>query len=291
MVIAELRETPLLAVCNCSDRGTCGRRLDVGKIEYVSLSETHAPAAANAGFTLIELLVVIAIIAVLVSLLLPAVQAAREAARRSQCRNNLKTDRAGGPELLTTSTSSFRRRQRCCQHLPILRFTPLRVLLRRGDRFLADLHLRYVFFSWDARVRRPQRLQLAHLAGTAVAVRGSQHGLRPNLHERADLLPRSASRACPCPPSTPLRIRLSCLDACAPTRPAAAAIPTYVCPSVPANAESICRGDAIYQACLPCFGSNALMVRWITKACAKSMQCQRVLHAHTRPSCGGGMIG
>ncbi|HEV8002600.1 MAG TPA: DUF1559 domain-containing protein [Planctomycetaceae bacterium] len=42
------------------------------------------------GFTLIELLVVIAIIAVLIALLLPAVQAAREAARRSQCRNNLK---------------------------------------------------------------------------------------------------------------------------------------------------------------------------------------------------------
>jgi hypothetical protein len=39
---------------------------------------------------LIELLVVIAIIAVLISLLLPAVQAAREAARRTQCRNNLK---------------------------------------------------------------------------------------------------------------------------------------------------------------------------------------------------------
>jgi len=42
------------------------------------------------GFTLIELLVVIAIIAVLIALLLPAVQAAREAARRTQCRNNLR---------------------------------------------------------------------------------------------------------------------------------------------------------------------------------------------------------
>jgi prepilin-type N-terminal cleavage/methylation domain-containing protein/prepilin-type processing-associated H-X9-DG protein len=42
------------------------------------------------GFTLIELLVVIAVIAVLIALLLPAVQAAREAARRTQCRSNLK---------------------------------------------------------------------------------------------------------------------------------------------------------------------------------------------------------
>jgi prepilin-type N-terminal cleavage/methylation domain-containing protein len=42
------------------------------------------------GFTLIELLVVIAIISMLIALLLPAVQAAREAARRTQCRNNMK---------------------------------------------------------------------------------------------------------------------------------------------------------------------------------------------------------
>jgi prepilin-type N-terminal cleavage/methylation domain-containing protein len=46
--------------------------------------------ARRVGFTLIELLVVIAVIAVLIALLLPAVQAAREAARRTQCRNNLK---------------------------------------------------------------------------------------------------------------------------------------------------------------------------------------------------------
>jgi prepilin-type N-terminal cleavage/methylation domain-containing protein/prepilin-type processing-associated H-X9-DG protein len=48
------------------------------------------PRKRKSGFTLIELLVVIAIIAVLIALLLPAVQAAREAARRTQCRNNLR---------------------------------------------------------------------------------------------------------------------------------------------------------------------------------------------------------
>jgi prepilin-type N-terminal cleavage/methylation domain-containing protein/prepilin-type processing-associated H-X9-DG protein len=48
------------------------------------------PRARRTGFTLIELLVVIAIISVLIALLLPAVQAAREAARRTQCRNNLR---------------------------------------------------------------------------------------------------------------------------------------------------------------------------------------------------------
>ena len=51
---------------------------------------SRAARRRSRGFTLIELLVVIAIIAVLIALLLPAVQAAREAARRSQCRNNLK---------------------------------------------------------------------------------------------------------------------------------------------------------------------------------------------------------
>jgi prepilin-type N-terminal cleavage/methylation domain-containing protein len=53
-------------------------------------SQSSRAHRRSRGFTLIELLVVIAIIAVLIALLLPAVQAAREAARRSQCRNNLK---------------------------------------------------------------------------------------------------------------------------------------------------------------------------------------------------------
>jgi prepilin-type N-terminal cleavage/methylation domain-containing protein len=62
----------------------------VEELVFSMLPKGRHMTRARSGFTLIELLVVIAIIAVLIALLLPAVQAAREAARRTQCRNNLK---------------------------------------------------------------------------------------------------------------------------------------------------------------------------------------------------------
>ena len=44
-----------------------------------------------------------------------------------------------------------------------------------------------------------------------------------------------------------------CLDPCAYNRPAAAVIPTYVCPSSPRTQNPFVEVNAIYQPCFPCF--------------------------------------
>ena len=51
------------------------------------------------GLTWVEILVVLGIVVVLIALLLPNVRSAREPARRSQCKNNLETNRSGTPRL------------------------------------------------------------------------------------------------------------------------------------------------------------------------------------------------
>jgi prepilin-type N-terminal cleavage/methylation domain-containing protein len=172
------------------------------------------------GFTLIELLVVIAIIAVLISLLLPAVQAAREAARRSQCRNNLK------------------------------------------QIGLAAMNYHDVNQSFPAGFMVVTGPVLGPIFGTCPCCTACHDD--PNLHVWGErLLPYEEAtvvynKLCMNAPITspacygPLGLGKytaknggSCCT-CGPSRPAAAVIPTYVCPSSPRNQNPFVSHDLEY---------------------------------------------
>ena len=158
------------------------------------------------GFTLIELLVVIAIIAVLISLLLPAVQAWREAARRSQCRNNLKQ--------LGLAAMNYHDVSQC--------FPPAFSLILGqvgGSQFCPCI-------SWSGPCvpnthTWGERL-LPYLEATNV--------YNKILHERTDLF-AGLSHALGAGCYTQKNSGGCCT--CGPSRPAAAVIPAFVCPSSP----------------------------------------------------------
>jgi prepilin-type N-terminal cleavage/methylation domain-containing protein len=177
------------------------------------------------GFTLIELLVVIAIIAVLIALLLPAVQAAREAARRTQCRNNLKQIGIAIHNYHDVHKQfpmgiSVLYNNCCCKvcSCGIATGWSCGCGGAKGGVFLGPAHNDYNLHTW------PERL-LAFLEGGTVYSKICMNA--PNFS------PICLSSV-PCPTNyTYKNSGCPCTDQCAAARPAAAVIPSFVCPSTP----------------------------------------------------------
>jgi prepilin-type N-terminal cleavage/methylation domain-containing protein len=179
------------------------------------------------GFTLIELLVVIAIIAVLIALLLPAVQAAREAARRSQCRNNLKQIGLAEHNYHDVSnkfTPGMTYRWGRCP------YAPPPPCFCYGYICIGCLNLHFAEEKLLPFLEANTVYQKICMNSPMLVACCEHPGKQYN----------KAPAAClwtPCtnclPPYPGKNITNPCLDPCAGSRPGAAVIPNFVCPSAP----------------------------------------------------------
>jgi prepilin-type N-terminal cleavage/methylation domain-containing protein len=250
---------------------------------------------SKSGFTLIELLVVIAIIAVLIALLLPAVQAAREAARRTQCRNNLKQTAlaahnyhdvnnqfppgttvlynaatyCGAPPFVCTYGVPTGYMQACYCGTCYTVGTPGTV--GRND---------YNLHTW------PERL-LPFVEANTVYRR---------ICLNAPIFSPICLSGAPCPTSyTFANSGCPCIDSCANTRPAAAVIPSYVCPSSPRTQNPFVEGNSVYEYCLiycrTCFGFKRLHGALDYQGLCDLDANANAFYAHARGIPGGESIG
>jgi prepilin-type N-terminal cleavage/methylation domain-containing protein/prepilin-type processing-associated H-X9-DG protein len=181
------------------------------------------------GFTLIELLVVIAIIAVLISLLLPAVQAAREAARRTQCRNNLKQ--------IGLAAHNY--------HDVAKAFPPAYFMVYNQNAPPCGCSCGVPGCYNDFNLHVWGEMLLPYMEATTVYNRIDKNSpyLSPICILGVKYTAHNSGNGCPGAGA--------CYDPCAATRPEAAAIPAWVCPSAPRTSNP-------FQETTQCFYCGAL---------------------------------
>jgi prepilin-type N-terminal cleavage/methylation domain-containing protein len=171
------------------------------------------------GFTLIELLVVIAIIAVLIALLLPAVQAAREAARRTQCRNNLKQ--------LALGFHNY--------HDVHKAFPPAYIILNDGSECYCSSGICTTYPDMNL-----------HVWGEFVLPYIEAGTVSSRIDFRAPNFSPVTSKGNKPFTYTALNSGDPATDACAGSRPTAAVIPTFVCPSSVRSSNPFSENDACF---------------------------------------------